>query len=64
MKKKTLFFCYSNVRPLGCSKETNLCCLFCDERDACVERGIHNHSKVIPCNENDFEEEEDCEFQA
>lgn len=51
----TEIFC-SGTRPACCTKEINICCLYCDENKYCIDEYNKNDKKGIrPCSEKDFE---------
>jgi hypothetical protein len=56
----TDMFCSAPMRPEGCSKGMNLCCLLCDDRHMCI--ASNRNRSVVPCSPEHFDDEEKCEF--
>lgn len=53
------YFCSAKKRPKKCSKKkNNLCCIWCDDIEACLKR----NGLIKPCTINNCSEDEKCEF--
>ena len=57
---KINYFCSATIRP-DCLKglSSNLCCLYCDSVEKCIEQ---NKSKIKPCSPNIIGMDDFCEF--
>lgn len=55
-----LLFCMAPKRPKYCTKESNVCCSYCDLNAKCTD--AHRDSKLKPCKATENEINDPCEF--
>jgi hypothetical protein len=56
--KTDYYFCNATIRVKECKLSANVCCLICRHQEECSL----TCGKVKPCKEEDFGEDEGCEF--
>ena len=55
-----VLFCSSELRVKVCRMQTNLCCLSCQHVEDCLALCRSNNYKVVPCEPDDLDEEDQC----